>query len=409
MPESASTARACQRILEKYPTGVAKNRSGAEFAVRLGFARPSIKPTVYAGARSLDRFKDNTVCVAEANKRAILPGLPAPSITSTNEVQVNGHPAVSTSLSSAVADLGGTCMVAMRDEKIIGEWYSGGRTAETKSVAFSASKPLTAAVIGAAEQLGRLKIDQSIADFIPEFKGTKKAEITIRHLMTHQSGLKSSNAELSTALNMGAGALTTAATKLPLTSTPGTTWDYESSGIAMQLLLKVVERATGEKFATFAEKYVLQPTGMSNSVYVGDDPATNWETGDAWLAGGLNTTCRDLARLGQLFQLKGRWGNQQIFSAKFAELATATQVPNASFGPSGILVSSYGFLLNQNWGGIGHSGACGQLMITMPSGVTLSSMSTSTMLTPRTTPQECSQSRIAAITRATLAVSRVNF
>lgn len=406
---SASITKDCKKILKKYPSGVAKNKSGADNAVKLGFARPSIKPKVYTEARSLDRYKDKTVCVSEANKRTVLTGLSAPSTTSTNEVQINGHPAVSTALSSAVANLGGTCMVAMRDEQIIGEWYYAGRTAVTKSIAFSASKPLTAAVIGAAEQLGRLNIDQSIADFIPEFKGTKKAAIKIRHLMTHQSGLKSSNAELAVALNTGAGTTTNLAMKLPLTNTPGTVWDYESSAIAMQLLLKVVERATGEKFATFADKYVLRPTGMTNSEYVGDEPATKWKTGDAWLAGGLNTTCRDLARLGQLFQLKGRWAGQQIFATQFAEQATAIQVPKAIFGPSGFLVSTYGFLLNQNWGGIGHSGACGQMLITMPSGVTLSSMSSSSMLTQRTTPEECSPTRLAALTQATLAVARVNF
>jgi len=406
---SASTLKTCKQILAKYPNGVARNKGGAEGVAALGFARPTIQPNVYAGARKLDRFKDNTVCVTEANKRPVLAGLPAPAITSANEAPVNGHPAVSTTLSSAVANVGGTCMVAMRDGKIIGEWYSGGRTASTKSLAFSSSKPLTAAVIGAAQQLGRLKIDQSIADFIPEFKGTPKAAITIRHLMTHQSGLKSSNAELATALNVGAGFTTSTATNLPLMSTPGTVWDYDSSGLAMQLLLKVVERAVGEKFATFAEKYVLRPAGMSNSVYAGDEPATNWETGDAWLAGGLNTTCRDLARLGQLFQAKGRWAGQQIFSTEFAELAMAVQVPNAVFGPSGSLVSTYGFLLNHNWGGIGHGGACGQMMTTMPSGVTLASMSSSSMLTSTRTPQECSTTRLAAFTQASLAVARANF
>ena len=407
-PVSASTLKTCKQILAEYPNGVARNKGGAENVVALGFARPTIQSKVYAGARKLDRFKDNTVCVTEANKRPVLAGLAAPAITSANEAAVNGHPAVSTALSSAVANLGGTCLVLMRDGKIIGEWYSGGRTAATKSIAFSTSKPLTAAIIGAAQQLGRLSVDQSIADFIPEFKGTTKAAITIRHLMTHQSGLKSSNAELATALGVGAGFTTSTATKLPLTSTPGTVWDYDSSGLAMQLLLKVVERAVGEKFATFAEKYVLRPAGMSNSVYMGDEPATNWETGDAWLAGGLNTTCRDLARLGQLFQAKGRWAGQQIFSTEFAELAMAVQVPNATFGPSGSVISTYGFLLNHNFGGIGHGGACGQMMTTMPSGVTLASMSSSSMLTSTTTPQECSTTRLAALTQASLAVARAS-
>ena len=406
---SAATWKSCRQVLAKYPNGVARTKAAVNTAVALGFAKPSLQPKVYGAARKLDRFKDDTVCVTEANKRPVLAGLPAPAITSANEPAVNGHPAVSTALSSAVANLGGTCMVVMRDGKIIGEWYSGGRSASTKSLAFSSSKPLTAAVIGAAQQLGRLKIDQPIADFIPEFKGTPKAAITIRHLMTHQSGLQSSNAELATALNVGAGFTTSTATKLPLTSTPGTVWDYDSSGVAMQLLLKVVERAVGEKFATFAEKHVLRPAGMSNSVYIGDEPATNWETGDAWLAGGLNTTCRDLARLGQLFHAKGQWAGQQIFSTEFAELAMAVQVPNATFGPSGSLVSTYGLLLNHNWGGIGHGGACGQMLVTMPSGVTLASMSSSSLLTSRTTPQECANTRLAALTQASLAVARVNF
>jgi len=408
-PVSASSLKTCKQILAKYPNGVARDKAGVAAVVSLGFAAPTIQRKVYDAAKKLDRFKDNTVCVTEANKRQVLAGLPAPAITSANEAAVNGHPAVSTSLSSAVANLGGTCMVVMRDGKIIGEWYSGGRTASTKSLAFSSSKPLTAAVIGAAQQLGRLKIDQSIADFIPEFKGTSKAAITIRHLMTHQSGLKSSNAEFAAAVNVGAGFTTSTATKLPLTSTPGTVWDYDSSVLTMQLLLMVVERAVGEKFATFAEKYVLRPAGMSNSVYIGDEPATNWQTGDAWLAGGLNTTCRDLARLGQLFHAKGQWAGQQIFSTEFAELAMAVQVPNAVFGPSGSMVSTYGFLLNHNWGGIGHGGACGQFLSTMPSGVTLASMSSSSLLTSTTTPQECATTRLAALTQATLAVARANF
>lgn len=158
------------------------------------------------------------MCVVEANKRKVLPGLPAPAVTSANESLVNGNPAVSTELATGLANLGGTCMVAMRDGEIIGEWYSGGRSKETSSIAWSSGKPLTAAVIGAAVRLGRLKIDQSVADFIPEFKNTPKAAITIRHLLTHKSGLKASKHGEA----MLAGKLNSEALKVPLESVPGT-------------------------------------------------------------------------------------------------------------------------------------------------------------------------------------------
>jgi CubicO group peptidase (beta-lactamase class C family) len=400
-PVSASTLKTCKQILAKYPNGVARNKGGAKGVAALGFARPTIQPKVYAGVRKLDRFKDNTVCVTEANKRPVLAGLPAPAITSTNEALVNGHPAVSTALSSAVANLGGTCMVAMRDGKIIGEWYSGGRTPTTKAIGESTSKVLTAAVIGAAQQLGRLKIDQPIADFIPEFKGTPKATITIRHMLTHSSGLMSFPGQTAQVLNIGAGSVTAAALTLPLVNTPGSTYDYDTSNIALQLLMVVVERAVGEKFASFADKYVLRPAGMANSVYKGDEPATNWDTGDPWLAAGLNTTCRDLARLGQLFHANGSWAGQQLFSADFATQSTSVQVPKVN---NGGLVTDYGFLHNIIFGGVGHLGGCGGYLITRPSGVTVAAMSDTNVRTRTDTPAACAPTRLGQLFTAVRAV-----
>lgn len=401
-PVSASSLKTCKQILAKYPNGVARDKAGVAAVVSLGFAPPAIQRKVYNAAKKLDRFKDNTVCVAEANKRALFPGLPAPAITSTNDPTVNGNPSVSDALYKAVADRGGTCVVAMRDGKIIGEWYSGGRSPTTKTVGMSTSKVLTAAVIGAAERLGRLKIDQPVSDFVPEFKGTAKSGITIRHMLTHTSGLLSSNAEAAQILGYGgAGSMTAAALTLPLVHTPGSTYHYETSTISLQLLMLVVERAVGEKFASFADKYVLRPAGMANSVYKGDEPTTNWETGDPWLAAGLNTTCRDLARLGQLFHAKGNWAGQQLFSADYATQATAVQVPQVN---SGGLVMDYGFLNNIVFGGVGHLGACGGYLITRPSGVTVAALSDTTMRTSTDTPQACAPMRVGPLMTAVRAM-----
>lgn len=389
----ASKLMTCKQILDKYPNGVAKNAAGQKKAIALGYAKPKIAIKVYNAAKKLDKLKNDTVCVVEAKKRNALKGLPLPAVTSANEQPVTGHPAVSTDLSSAVANFGGTCMVAMRDGKIIGEWYSGGRTAASQSLAYSSSKPLTTAVIGAAQKLGLLSIDQSIADFIPEFKGTPKADITIRHLLTHKSGLKSSNAEFNSVMRLGSG-ITWAAINLPLTTPPGSTFDYESSVLALQLLVRVVEKAVSEKFSTFADKYVLRPLGMMNSVYKGDQPATNYETGDPWLAGGLSTTCRDLTRLGHLFQLKGQWAGQQIFTSEFA----AQAIPASGY-------SSYGLLLVGEVVGYGHTGACGQMVLTMPSGVTISSMSSSSLTSPLM--GACEPGRISSLRQATIAVANL--
>jgi CubicO group peptidase (beta-lactamase class C family) len=390
-PGKAATLKGCRSILAQYPKGVAKDVDGQKNVVAIGYLTPAISSEIYMANRKLDRYKDNTVCVVEANKRKVLPGLRAPAVTSANQAQVRGNSAVSKALATNLANLGGTCMVAMRDEKIIGEWYSGGRKAADTTIAFSSGKPLTAAVIGAAVRLGRLNIDQSVADFIPEFKNTAKAAITIRHLMTHKSGLEATQAGPA----MIAGKLNSEALKLSLKNVPGSTYDYDSSQLALQLLVLVVERAVGEKFATFANKYVLRPAGMANTFYKTDKlNSAGIDIGDPFLAGGLRTSCRDLARLAQLFQSKGQWAGKRIFTTEFAELATSVQVSEVG----------YGFLLftGENFS---HGGLCGQVMAKMSSGVTYAMMSNSFLFTPSFFPEECTSERYSAVAAAAAAMA----
>jgi CubicO group peptidase (beta-lactamase class C family) len=417
VPDSVSAtttaARTCKQILAKFPNGIARNRASSRAAESLGYAKPAIQAKLYRSVRRLDRLKNGTACVVEANKRTPLPGLSAPTVTSATEPQVLGHPAVSEAQANAVGSAGGMCMVAMRDGKILGEWYFGGSTPTTRYLPASSSKPAAAAVVGAAIQLGRLKLDQSAADFIPQWRGTSKAGITVRHLLTHTSGLKASALESALAFYTSAGTSSSLALNLPLTSAPGTTFDYDSSTVALQVLVKVVEGATGESFRSFAEKYVFRPAGMANTGYKGDDPATNGEQGDPALGIALNTTCRDLARLGQLFHQKGRWENQQLFSSQFASDATSVQIPNAILPNIG--AATYGFLHSFNYNTIGHLGGCGHVLATMPSGVTVAMMSNTpyhpTLAAAQAQQRSatCALARVAAVTQAALTVARLGF
>ena len=68
-PGKAATLKSCKEILAKYPNGVAKDLVGVNNVAAIGYKKPEINSTVYSGARKLDRYKDNTVCVVEANKR----------------------------------------------------------------------------------------------------------------------------------------------------------------------------------------------------------------------------------------------------------------------------------------------------------------------------------------------------
>lgn len=60
---------------------------------------------------------------------------------------------------------------------------------DTPFCLFSASKAITATVIHKLDELGHLRMDDPVAEFIPEFAANGKRWVTIRHVLTHRSGI----------------------------------------------------------------------------------------------------------------------------------------------------------------------------------------------------------------------------
>jgi CubicO group peptidase (beta-lactamase class C family) len=169
---------------------------------------------------------------------------------------------------------------------------------------YSMTKPITgmAAMILIGE--GKLKLDQPISDFLPEFKnmtvlvdGTKsldavpaKNAITIRHLLTHTAGLGYSiitkgpllKAYMDNGITPGvvsrfpipgfeSGApvpdLKTFAervAKLPLIAEPGTKWSYS---IGLDLMGRVIEVVSGMDFEAFLKARLFAPLKMNSSFF----------------------------------------------------------------------------------------------------------------------------------------------
>lgn len=68
------------------------------------------------------------------------------------------------------------------------EWNIPNST-ETKFMIGSVSKPLTAALTLIQVQKGFIGLDKTISDYLPEFKNKPSANITIRQLLSHTSGM----------------------------------------------------------------------------------------------------------------------------------------------------------------------------------------------------------------------------
>jgi CubicO group peptidase (beta-lactamase class C family) len=149
---------------------------------------------------------------------------------------------------------------------------------------------MTKAVTGAcAMQLveqGRLALDAPIANVLPQLAQPQvlegfspdgsprtrpaKRPITLRHLLTHTSGLVYEiwNAEMGRyQAATGTPSITTcrdAALTLPLLFDPGDRWDY---GIGIDWAGKAVEAASGQRLGAYMQQNLLQPLGMRDTAF----------------------------------------------------------------------------------------------------------------------------------------------
>lgn len=169
---------------------------------------------------------------------------------------------------------------------------------------YSMTKPIAgmAAMILIGE--GKMKLDQPIADFLPEFREMRvltspdtsmdsvpaKTQITVRHLLTHTAGLGYSiitkgpllKAYMDNGITPGqisrmkmpgfdAGAPTPdlktfseRLAKLPLIAEPGTKWSYS---ISLDLIGRVIEVASGMDFEAFLQSRIFAPLKMTSSYF----------------------------------------------------------------------------------------------------------------------------------------------
>jgi CubicO group peptidase (beta-lactamase class C family) len=63
-------------------------------------------------------------------------------------------------------------------------------TTDTLMLWLSATKPIAAVCISQLWERGRLRLDDRVAQYIPEFANSGKEPITIRHLLTHTAGIR---------------------------------------------------------------------------------------------------------------------------------------------------------------------------------------------------------------------------
>ncbi len=133
----------------------------------------------------------------------------------------------------------------------------------------SMSKPVTGACVMILVDEGKLSLDDLISKHLPEMSQLKTADgipaaITIRHLLTHTSGmaeLKAEEAYTSKDLQEAASRYAKGAVLFE----PGSKWQYSQTSI--NTAARIVEVVSGQSFDRFLQERICQPLGMIDTTF----------------------------------------------------------------------------------------------------------------------------------------------
>lgn len=269
----------------------------------------------------------------------------------------------------------------------------------------SVSKLFTSIIVLQEIEAGRIDLDEKVAHYIPEYAENGKAEITVKQLLTHTSGMQPFRAlwreQPDAASRIHAVLIST------LSRPPGTAYLY--SDFNLITLGVMVERLNGSTLDKLVQERITGPLGMVDTGYnpdlsvAGRTATTEFETDpprgmvrgsvhdeNAWSLGGVAghagvfSTAADLAILCQTILNGGTYNGARILAPE-----TVTQMItnyNAAFPGND---HGLGFEINQMWymGGlagpqtVGHTGFTGTSLV-----IDFQSRSFAVLLTNRVHP-----------------------
>ncbi|HWE40670.1 MAG TPA: serine hydrolase domain-containing protein [Isosphaeraceae bacterium] len=251
----------------------------------------------------------------------------------------------------------------------------------------SISKPINVTAVMTLFDRGKIRLDDRVARFLPAFTGEGREGVTIRHLLTHTSGLPdqlASNDELRRR-HAPLPEFVEGATRVPLDFAPGARYRYSSMGIL--LAARIGEVVGGSDMLTRVDREVFQPLGMKHSAQglgrflpedmvpcqadgaapesgSGDPTAKGWDwnspywrrLGAPW--GGTHASAPDVARfLGEFLGARG-----DVVRPETARLMITNQ------NPAGLTPRGLGFAVGEDSGSrgcstrtFGHTGSTGTL------------------------------------------------
>ena len=246
----------------------------------------------------------------------------------------------------------------------------------------SMTKPVVGVAILMLVEEGKIRLADPASKFIPELQGLSAVvlntdgrvspapsgsvaaplpgrtvpadrEVTVRDLLTHTSGLMSGGASAASTNDVMPKAGETVAQvmprlkKVPLDFQPGTRWAY-SPQFGFDVLLRVVEVASGMPFDRFARQRIFEPLGMKDTFFYPTDGhsriATLYEQANGVLrkaanpafmngayvsgGGGLFSTAEDYLQFALMLLNRGELDGKRLLSVRTVDLMATAFAPD---------------------------------------------------------------------------------
>lgn len=245
------------------------------------------------------------------------------------------------STDNAFLDRWGTvAFLVIQNDSVLYEEYRDGWNPRMLSNIFSATKSIVGLLIGIAHDEGYIEsLDDKVGKYLPEFREGKKAEISIRNLLTMSSGLNWDEAYSSlfskTTQAYYGDDIRTLVMNLEAEEEPGKRYSYKSGDT--QILSLVLEAALNKgnsekpsvSISDYAREKLWEPMQACNDALWNLDREDGIEK--AYCC--FNTTARDVARFARLLLHKGNWNGRQLISEAYM---------NEAMSPASYLENEFG-------------------------------------------------------------------
>ncbi len=145
--------------------------------------------------------------------------------------------------------------------------FNVSHTMDTRISINSVSKLFTVVALLQLVDEGELELDASIGSYLPALTADWRQDVSVRHLLTHSSGLPR-EAGMPAHTDLSLAEQLPIVDALDLLHPPGTRYEYSNAGTV--LLGRLLETLTGMDYPRVIESRIIEPLGLNNTgVYRG--------------------------------------------------------------------------------------------------------------------------------------------